>query len=231
MVPASPMLLKGSVEHSDSLAPIPDNLAPGQLFDKKNLPDMPSRFQSNHWYKIPSWLGGIWHKETQTDYYRYDYLSRQTDVTTRIQEAKSDGAWGTQKDDNGQIWQFDPAPFVTSVDGGDQTVVQIVKSSEPIECSDQQFISRSVDTQIRVDKATNVIRSVQSGEQINSYLPEGEGLIKRETSAKVFDRYGMPVVLGKSFSYEKQIALFAPQDFYQGQDMRKLFKEFLKSQK
>jgi hypothetical protein len=229
--PVDSMVLKGSVEHSDRVQPIPDNLAPGQAFDRRNLPQVQDPTLANQWYKIPDWLAGTWHKETQTDFYRFDYATRQTDVTTRVQEARSNGVWGTQKDDQGQIWQFDPGPYVTMVDAGAQTVVEYVKSNQPVECSDQQFVSRSFDTQIRIDKATNEIRSVQSGEHINTYIPEGDGLIKRETSAKVFNRYGMPILLGKSFSYEQQIGPFVAQDNYMGNDMRTLLKQFLAKNK
>ena len=171
--------------------------------------------------------GGCWHKDTQTDYYRYNYATRQTDITTRVEEAKSDGIWGTQIDDQGQIWQFDTAPFVTSVDAGEQIVLQIVKTSEPVEVSDSHFVRRTVDTQVRIDKATNTISSVETGEQFSSYLPESEGLIKRESSSKVFDRFGQAVVLGKSFSYEQKTEAFVPQNFYQGQDLRPLLNNSL----
>ncbi|HEY9777091.1 MAG TPA: hypothetical protein V6C81_25220 [Planktothrix sp.] len=226
-MPAHSMVLKGGVEHSDRVDPVPDDLAPGQVFDRRNLPMNPDPAHTNQWYKIPDWLAGTWHKESQTDFYRFDYSTHQTDVSTRVQEARSNGVWGTQKDDQGQVWQFDPGPYVTTVDAGTQTVVEYVKSNEPVECSDRQFVSRSFDTQIRIEKATNEIKSVQSGEHINTYVPEGDGLIKRETSAKVFNRYGMPVLLGKSFSYEQQIGPFVAQDNYNGSDMRALLRQFL----
>lgn len=231
ILPAKAMLLQARIEHSERMPPIPASMSPGEQLDRSALPTATAGASVNHWYKVPSWLAGRWHKESQTDYYRYDYLSHQTDITTRVVEAKSDGIWGTQVDEKGQIWQFDSAPFVTSVDAGEQTVVQVVRVSDPIEQSDLHFVRRTVDTQIRIDKATNTIVSVESGEQITAYIPEGEGLIKRESSSKVFDRFGQPVVLGKSFSYEQKIDAFSPQNFYQGQDLRPLFKQFLESQK
>ena len=224
-------IASGQVEHSERMPPVSPSLAPGEQLDRSALPSVKAGVSVNHWYKVPNWLAGRWHKDTQTDYYRYNYATHQTDVTTRVEEAKSDGIWGTQIDDQGQIWQFDTAPFVTSVDAGDQTVLQIVKTSEPVEVSDSHFVRRTVDTQVRIDKATNTISSVETGEQFSSYLPESEGLIKRESSSKVFDRFGQAVVLGKSFSYEQKTEAFVPQNFYQGQDLRPLFKQFIDSQK
>jgi hypothetical protein len=230
-VPAHGLMLQAQVEHSERLQPISNALAPGQVFDPRNLPAMPDSTAANHWYKVPKWLVGKWHKDNQTDYYRYDYTAKQTDTTTRVTEARGDGTWGTQIDDQGQVWQYNPAPFVTTLDAGDQTVIQIVTTSEPIEDTDQYFVRRSVDTQLRVDKTTNVIKATESGEQITAYVAEEPGLIKRESSSKVFDRFGQPMVLGKSFSYEKRIADFAPQDNYQGKDLHAMFQEFIAASK
>jgi hypothetical protein len=215
------------VEHSERLQAVNPHLAPGELFDPANLPVLPDNSPANQWYQVPRWLAGKWHKDNQTDYFRFDYATKQTDTSTRVEEAKSDGIWGTQADSEGRIWQFNPAPFTTTVDAGNQIVVQIVRLSEPIQSSDACFVRRAIDTQIRVDRDTNIIRSVESGEQITSYIQESDGLVKRETSAKVFDKDGQPVLLGKSFAYEKRVADFSPQDSYEGKDLRALFQQFL----
>jgi hypothetical protein len=217
-------LLEGGVQHSERLAPIESQLAPGQLFDPRNLPAQPSGVV--RFFIIPSWLAGSWHKDSQTDFYRYNYLTKETDVTTRTEPARSDGAWGTQIDASGNVWQYDATPFQTTVDTGSEYVVQLVRSMEPVESNDTHFVRRSLDTQIRVDRMTNRIKAVESGEQLTTYIPEEAGLIKRESSAKVFDQQGLPTLLGKSFCYEKRIAQFTPQDSFQGKDMKALFAQF-----
>lgn len=228
--PARAVVLKAGVEHSERVEPVEAVLAPGQVFDRRLLPLNSSNEELNHWYKVPAWLAGTWHKDTQTDFYRYEYASRLSDTNTRVIPARSDGIWGTQQDDTGQIWQYDPVPFVTTVDGGEQYIVQLVRSSEPVEITDQQLVRRSLETQIKVDKATQRILSVETGEQITTYVPEDDGLIKRETSAKVFDRSGMPLLLGKSFAYERRIAPFIPRPVFEGKDIQTLFKQFIQSQ-
>lgn len=220
--------LVGEIDHSETLQPLDPSIAVGEIFAPSKLPTIDNA-PGNKWYRIPSWLAGTWHKDSQTDYYRYSYKTNATDTTTRTEPAKATGTWGTQQDDKGQIWQFDPAPFTATVDSGDDFVVQMVRISEPIDVSEKKFVRRSIDTQIRVAKANGVIKSVESGEQITTYRPEGDGLIKRETSAKVFDKEGQPVLLGKSFAYENRVSGFTPQDTYKGKDMKKLFQEFLKT--
>lgn len=226
-VPCEGRLLTGEIEHADVVPPIEGKLRPGDIFDRGNLPAKTGR-GVNDWYRIPSWLAGRWHKEVQTDYYRFNYLTNDTDTSTRVHKASSDGTWGTQKDNQGNIWQFDPAPYSDVVDAGDETVVQIVRLCEPIESTVDRFVKRSIDTQLRVDKATGKIKSVETGEQITVITPQSDVLIKRETSSKVFDHTGKPLLKGKSFAYENRLAPFTPQNFYRGQDMRQLFQEFLK---
>ncbi len=221
--------LQGGVEHSESLRPIEQTLAPGEIFDVRNLPSQgngPARF-----FRIPSWLAGTWHKESQTDFYRYSYITKQTDITTRTGPARSDGTWGTQREDDGTVWQYDATPFNSTVDSGSEFVVQLVRVSEPVAESEKAFVRRSLDTQIRVDKMTGRIKAVESGEQLTTYYPEQDGLVKRESSAKVFDANGNPLLLGKSFSYETRVAEFQPQNVYQGKDVRALFLDFLKQRK
>lgn len=226
---AEAKMLVGGIDHSETLQPLDKSLVPGEIFEPSKLPSTQTE-PKNNWYKIPNWLAGTWHKDSQTDFYRFSYKTNTTDTTTRIETAKSNGTWGTQQDDKGVIWQFDPAPFTATVDSGDDFVVQMVRSSEPLDVNERRLVRRSIDTQIRVAKSNGVIKSVQTGEQITVYKSEGEALIKRETSAKVFDPSGQPVLLGKSFAYENRIKPFVPQDVYKGKDMKKLFEEFMKSQ-
>lgn len=223
---AQAKVLQGEVDHSETLQPLDPSLSVGEIFAPSKLPVVENQ-SPNKWYRIPDWLAGTWHKDSQTDYYRYNYKTNATDTTTRTEEAKATGTWGTQQDPKGIVWQFDPAPFTATVDSGDDFVVQMVRVSEPIQVTDRKFVRRSIDTQVRVSKTNGVIKSVESGEQITTYRPENDGLIKRETSAKVFDKDGQPVLLGKSFAYENRVAPFAPQDNYKGKDMKKLFQDFL----
>lgn len=217
------------VEHHDAVAPVESSLEPGQIFDKNNLPKTVSDQTLNDWYEIPTWLAGKWHKESQTDYYRYDYLSKTTDNARHTREARSDGTWGTQKGLGGRIWQYDAVPYSQTVDSPGETIVQIVRLSESLECSEERFVKRSIDTQLRVDKVTGKIKTVETGEEITIFSPESDTMIKRETSSKVFDHTGKPVMLGLSLSFETKIGPFEPQDFYRGQDTRKLFLEYVKT--
>lgn len=220
------VVLKAEIEHSEAMAPVGEKLSPGSTFDERNLPGIDTSGQNN-WYRIPRWLAGVWHKESQVDYYRYNYRSRQEDNSIHNVLARSDGYWGMQMDSDGGIWEFNPAPYVDTVDGGTEEIVQYIRSSEPVEVSDSRFVNSTVDTQIRLDKATRKILSVQTGEQVTVYIPVSANVIKRDTSSKVFDSAGQPVILGKSYAYEKRVADFQVRDQMNGKNLKALFGRFL----
>ncbi len=219
-------LLVGEVEHADSVQPVEDNLKPGNTFSKDSLPGKGET--GNTWYRIPSWLGGVWHKEQQTNFYRYNYADGSTDNTVRTQIARSEGRWGMQKDKGGGIWQYDPVPYSENIDAGDVSIVQIVRVCEPIEVSEKRFVKRSIVTELRTDKATGKIVGVETGEEISYFIPQSDVLVKRMTSSKVFDGNGKPMLLGRSYSYETRLTGFQEEDFYKGKDMKALFEKFLK---
>jgi hypothetical protein len=223
-------VLRAEINHSEVAEPVEAKLLPGQIFDVANLPPG-STGDANNWYKIPKWLAGTWHKESQTNSYQYNYLTRQEDNTQRTVVAKGNGVWGTQTDAQGEIWEFNPAPYVDTVDGGTDTIVQLIRSSEPVEMTSDRFIKNTLDTQLRVDKATGRIKTVQTAEQISTYTIDSPGVLKRETSSKVFGHDGKPLMLAKSVAFENKIAEYEPRDTLNGKNLKSMFQEYLDQSK
>ncbi|HIA55709.1 MAG TPA: hypothetical protein EYN91_27100 [Candidatus Melainabacteria bacterium] len=223
-------VLRAEINHSDVADPVEAKLLPGQIFDVANLPPG-STGDANNWYKIPKWLAGTWHKDSQTNAYQYNYVTRQEDSTPRTVIAKGNGIWGTQTDAQGEIWEFNPAPYVDTVDGGADTIVQLIRSSEPVEATTDKFVKNTVDTQLRVDKATGRIKTVQTAEQISTYTIDSPGVLKRETSSKVFGHDGKPIMLARSVAYENKIAEYQPRDTLNGKNLKLMFQEYLEQNK
>jgi hypothetical protein len=223
-------VLRAEINHSDVADPVEAKLLPGQIFDVANLPPG-STGDANNWYKIPKWLAGTWHKDSQTNAYQYNYVTRQEDSTPRTVIAKGNGIWGTQTDAQGEIWEFNPAPYVDTVDGGADTIVQLIRSSEPVEATTDKFVKNTVDTQLRVDKATGRIKTVQTAEQISTYTMDSPGVLKRETSSKVFGHDGKPIMLARSVAYENKIAEYQPRDTLNGKNLKLMFQEYLEQNK
>lgn len=222
--------LKAEINHSDIADPIEAKLSPGQTFDVANLPPG-STGETNNWYKIPKWLAGTWHKDSQTNSYQYNYLTHKEDATPKTIMAKGNGIWGTQTDIQGEIWEFNPAPYVDTVDGGADTIVQLIRSSEPVEVTSDRFVKNTLDTQLRVDKETRLIKSVQTAEQISTYTIDSPGVLKRETSSKVFGHDGKPIMLARSVAYETKVAEYAPRDEINGKNLKNMFQDYLEQNK
>lgn len=223
-------VLKAEINHSEVADPVEAKLLPGQFFDAANLPPGATG-DSNNWYKIPKWLAGTWHKDSQTNSYQFNYVTGQEDSTARTVTAKGNGVWGTQTDDQGEIWEFNPAPYVDTVDGGTDTIVQLIRSSEPLEASGARFVKNTLDTQLRVDKATGKIKTVQTAEQISTYTIDSPGVLKRETSSKIFGHDGKPLMLARSITYENKIAEYQPRDTINGKNLKSLFQQYIDQNK
>ncbi len=219
-------VLRAEINHSDVADPVEAKLMPGQVYDSANLP-AGAEGDTNNWYKIPKWLAGTWHKDTQTNSYLYNYVTRQEDSAQRTVVAKGNGVWGYQTDGQGQIWEFNPAPYVDTVDGGTDTIVQLIRSSERVEISDSRFVKNTLDTQLRVDKSTGVIKTVQTAEQISTYTIDSPGVLKRETSSKIFGHDGRPLMLARSIAYESKVAEYQPRDVINGKNLKSMFQEYL----
>lgn len=219
--------LQVEVAHSEYMPALDKSLAPGQVFEESKLPGGGS--PANSWYSIPVWLAGTWHKETQTDYYLYNFVTGVTDNQPKTEIARSNGVWGTQVDKSGTIWQYNPAPYSDTVDGGTDWIIQNIRKSEPLESNNARFVKRTVDTQLRVNKSTGRILSVETGEQITTYTPLMDGTVRRDGSSKVFGTDGRPLMLAKSVTFEQRVAGFKPNDTYRGLDMKRLFRDFLKA--
>lgn len=228
--PADSKVLKAEINHSEVADPIEAKLLPGQIFDEANLPAGASG-DTNNWYRIPKWLAGTWNKESQTNSYSLNYATKQEDTTSHTVVARGKGVWGTQTDIKGEIWEFNPAPYVDTVDGGSDTIVQLIRSTEPLDASEDVFVKSTVDTQLRVDKATGRIKSAQTAEQISTYTLDSPGVLKRETSSKIFAHDGKPVMLARSVAFETKVADYAPRDTIEGKNVKALFQEYLEENK
>ena len=144
----SPLLI-GGVEHSEFLSVVDKKFRPGKLLLESQLPkfDKPT---NGRWYRIPNWMAGrSWSSEKQTMFYRENCKTGEIDTSQRTMTYRGTETFGWQRDANGDIWQYDSAPFVKRLEEEGAYRVQItVESDEPISCEDNKFVWRSKSTQI-----------------------------------------------------------------------------------
>jgi hypothetical protein len=218
-----PKFLQGRIEHSNKLAPLGSEYRTGATLNLAALKSGPSK---NYWYQIPSWSAGTWEGKTETNISVEDLRSGYKDFQNDTQNWLIDGRRGFQTDRMGNIWQFDHGAFVSVGEADKYRGVMYVKSATPLEVNESQLVIKYDNVFFKVSKLTNKILKVLQRENIQTYRKEGY-LLKVTASIKIFDEDGVAVAKGSTLSYETQLAPFAPINFYKGQDLRAMFKDFL----
>lgn len=240
----STKLLKGKVEHSQSLSPVDSSLRAGAQYDLTRLKALSA---NNLWYRIPAWSAGSWHKETCTTVHRRKFKSdanyysvvlaryglgpreKMDDWETNTYTARSDETWGFQKDRNGEIWQFAYNNYQTLTEGERSYAVSLVKDVEVIDISDSKVVLKFVSTKLLIDKYSRQIGIARQTESIQTYTTAGGNLRRVVSSVRSFDEDGQPEAESKVISLQLRTKAFDPWNVYEGRDMRALFAEYLVS--
>jgi hypothetical protein len=230
--PVQAEMLEGKVEHSEKLPPTDEKLRPGSHFHETDA-IAPSAFSRNHWFRIPNWLAGTWHYDLRTTDYQYSYstgrssgkINKAVDIATRT--------FGHQQDGEGNIWQFDQTPYTVESESDDAIAYTLRQEYLPVAgnagdpSNDAKFTVRILANQLRVDKITNEIKNSTMVESLQTFVREKNGDILLQYSEKIFDANGNPDYLRNGYIVEKREADFAKTDQLAGQDLSKLFQDFL----
>jgi hypothetical protein len=212
--PASPQTptLKIRVEHSDSLPPLPENCKKGAIYRGSSSQFGQRNRGSNAPVKfaLPAWLAGTWQRTQSTEKSRVELPSGKKVKTTGRSEAKVQDKFGTYKDERGNIFQVYYPQFATGeVDRGDMLDCHTV-SKYNLETVDENTVCVEVQAYhivVRKDKR-QIVHSYQD-EEINVYKRVENGKLQTDSSVKVFDALGKPMLLTRSVSDEVKIAPFA----------------------
>jgi tetratricopeptide (TPR) repeat protein len=217
--------LKGGVEHSEVLSPLPAYLKVGAIFDQALLAPHPDL---HRWYRIPNWLAAEWGRDQETIVSAYYYDSHQRVTEPQTIAAKETTQFGLQVDRLGGIWHCRIAAGGLA-DCGSYYSVALVASQEPEEVSENMVVIRDVFTELHVNKETNVIILALQAESLTQFRPVRDGLLKTVMSVKFFEEDGGPKSVQRNLSYDTRRAPFAPLNSYKGYDLRSAFKQFLLS--
>lgn len=223
---SQPVFLQGFAEHAEKLAPVEPQLQAGAVFTQQSLPPVQS---NNQWYWIPSWYAGQKHVDTETILQDYSFRTGQMQNSNRVVTNRQDLAIGFQADKNGEVWEFNRAPYTTSVEGDKYFTTMYVRKRDPLKVTRDQVVVRLVQTSVNVDKRSRRILKTMQEEQINSYVPAGRGVMNMQSSIKSFNADGSPQIQETSTRVVYDSAPFRPIDVYDGKDMRLLFRDFMLS--
>jgi hypothetical protein len=218
-------MLQGSVEHSVTLPPLPDNLRVGAIFDQGLLAPHPD---VRHWYQIPPWLAGQWARDEETILSAYYYDSHQRVNEPQTIAAKETTEFGLQVDKLGDVWHCRIAAGGVA-DCGSYYSIALVGSQQPVQVSDNEVVIRDEFTELHVNKETSVITLALQAESLTRFRPVKDGVVESKTSVKFFEEDGSPKSIQRNLAYEKRTSGFSELNSYKGHDLRAEFREFLRS--
>ncbi|HEY9755334.1 MAG TPA: hypothetical protein V6C97_09240 [Oculatellaceae cyanobacterium] len=225
---SKPALPKFTIEipQLDKVPPVPKFLQAGATFSEKA--DAVSA-PENVWYRIPNFLAAHWQSTEKTVTSSLNLLTGKGDSNARTEKFISEMHQGSQQDNTGAYWQFANAPFLGhSIGPHDVVHYSFVQLIEPVSCSDQRFVRRSILTKAQVNGA-QVVQTSQQVELIQSLTPLAPGLIREDTFGRTFDSQGRAIGQTTSTVVFSMTRPYSPVNRKDGKDMKEMFRQFLEN--
>lgn len=185
--------LQASVIHSDKLPPLPYGVSVGNTFDKSVLPD-PYSYPENAWYEIPEWMAGRVACRSTVLYYKYDYTKKEETHPNEEGEGYYGRFRGMFKDADGKIWQRSYGSDYSITDEGKYKIYKIENEIVGVINSDKEYSECSTGQLVYIDRANNKIAGIQRYERIRTYFLKPSDVIVKESSDKLFDGDGEPLL-------------------------------------
>jgi hypothetical protein len=217
--------LQGGVVHDEVLPALPNQFQAGRPFD---LTELQGVRPDNNWFPIPDWLAGKWHMESKTIDYMQSYTTGLSNEPHSVVKEVSDVVNGHQRDKSGQIWNFIEIPRWNKVEDQRHTVFLRALQEDVLQSDSSQVVLKVLNNQMFVDDTRHTITGSIMVQQIASYTPVADGLVKLSASLKGFDGYGNPTQLQRCSSSMKRTSTYEDVNSLHGIDLRQLFAEFLK---
>lgn len=154
--------------------------------------------------RVPHWLAGVWQRNKSNEISRTELPSGKALKALGEQVAVVTDVFGTFKDKSGQTWMVTPTSGGGAVDRGSAVDYHKVRQYELVETGPTSCLIKVRATHYVLDKKTQRILAAYQDEEFNSYKQVSPGLVKTESSVKVFDELGAPRLLTKAISMEKR---------------------------
>ncbi len=203
--------LRATIQHSDSLPPLPPKFRAGAFFGAYGLPNLKGEREQkqNLQFKIPNWLAGRWERSHSTETQRTELPSGKALKTAGLNTAKAFDAFGSYRDKNGQIWQL----FSSDHASGEVDRGEFIDRHTVTKYNLEAVGANTVVVEVRAfhlvlnKKTQRIVQSYQD-EEFNTYTLISEGKVKTDSSVKVFDGDGAPKLLTRSTSDEVRVSRF-----------------------
>lgn len=212
----------------EALPALPDELRLGSKYvpgtATKYVRGYANKYDLQEWQEIPNWLAGTWRSTEQIR-----YLS-ENEINGEVTHPKSSTYLGWLRDRKGNIWHYVSTPNTNHMEGDNYyRIEKVVYDKMRVVSPDQvSLLIRSSSTEYRKsDKLA--FRSYQQ-EGFYIYSLAKDGTLTKRGWCNHYDEDGILRHRGFDVVHYERVAPFAPVEEYQGEDMRKNFKEYLTSQ-
>lgn len=189
------------------------HLDPGPALYKKRLRELaeqnllatavkrPGKLQ----IKVPFWLAGQWQRTETNELSRKELPSGKALKAVGKQVARVTDVFGTYKDRRGNVFMIVPLGASGAVDRGFAVDYHRVKKYEMIlDGNNSAVIKVQASHQVVSKKDKRVVEAYQD-EELNRYTLINDGLVKNDSSVKVFDQLGQPKLITRAVSTERRV--------------------------
>lgn len=223
--PGNAKLLQGAIQHAEVLPPLPDQLRPGSVYRSERDASL-----TVEWFRVPKWLIGQWRSDEIRTISCDETGKGETIKKPIVESMKSHEQFGTQYDNQGNVWSDLMFPrHNRPQEGQGFTLDQTIISGKCMESSNSHVVLFLRTRNVRIDSQTGRIVEAFQGESINSYSPlEGKRVLV-EASNRKFDADGNPIVTTVTRNVNNFAGPFVPLPQKHGVDLRQSLSDYLKA--
>src|SRR5579883_512435 len=219
--------LEARIEHKEQLEPVPPGLMKGAKFDQASLP--PAK-PGNIWIPIPNWLAGTWQFKNETVTHMHVFDETKYPPTPFVLKNEFQKVYGYQKDKTGQVWDYLKAPYAYTCKLNDGYLgYNRIELLEVLQNDPEEHLRHLIGPDAVVDPESQTILLTNQKECFNRLKQFGDDVIVIQGSTKVFDMDGKPKVLKISNMAGTRVKPFEPVDEKDGDNLKQLFADYLKS--
>ncbi|MBX9666755.1 MAG: hypothetical protein K2X93_04010 [Candidatus Obscuribacterales bacterium] len=206
--------LRATIQHSESLPPLPAKYQTGAFLGAYGLPPLTGRPEPpiTVQFKVPEWLAGTWRRNSSTETKRTELPSGKALKPAGTTAAVTSDIFGTYRDKEGQIWQLFSSQHATGeVDRGDLVDHhRVTKYNLEIVGAKSAVVEVRAYHLVLSKKKHRIVQSYQD-EELNTYSLVADGKLRTDSSVKVFDGNGSAKLLTNSTSEVVRVKRFEDQ--------------------
>lgn len=154
--------------------------------------------------EVPFWLAGEWVRTETTESSRIELPSGKSLKPVGKQKASVTDVFGMSKDKAGKVWMVVPLHNRGAVDRGFAIDRSQVNKYELILTGKTSALVKVQAAHSVIDKRTNRVIQAYQDEEFNEYSLIKDGLVKTDSSVKVFDQMGNAKLLTRAVSTERR---------------------------